>query len=204
MGIRSLLRKPLRALALKHPRYIRHYIRLYRPRGDDYHELLKREKGLHAIGSGCHINYGVTFTDPQWVSIGNNVVMADCTVLGHDASAHMLCRAYQLPLDAVGKVVIKDNVFIGWGAIILPGVTIGPNAIVAAGAVVSKDVPPGAVVGGVPARQIGTVDDTVARMRERTLSLPWADLIEQRGPTTVAPHLDAALAAARQRHFWGA
>ena len=203
MGIRRLLRSPLRALALRHPRLIRYFVRLYRPRGDDYSELLQRQIGLHAVGKGCHINYSVAFTDPQWVSIGNNVVMSDCSVLGHDASAHMLCHAYNVALDAVGKVDIKDNVFIGWNVIILPGVTIGPNAIVAAGAVVTQDVPPGTVVGGVPARPIGTVDALVAKMQERTRALPWADLIMQRGATTVDPRFDDALAAARLRSFFG-
>lgn len=58
---------------------------------------------------------------------------------------------------------IKDNVFIGTGSIILPGVTIGSNVIVAAGAVVSSDVSDGKVVGGVLARVIGEFDDVKKR-----------------------------------------
>ena len=54
---------------------------------------------------------------------------------------------------------IKDNCFIGAGAQILAGVSVGPNAIVAAGAVVNTDVPEGVIVGGVPAKVIGKYED---------------------------------------------
>ena len=54
-----------------------------------------------------------------------------------------------------GEVIIEDYVFIGPRAIILPGVEIGKGAVVAAGAVVTKDVPPFAIVGGIPAKIIG-------------------------------------------------
>jgi acetyltransferase-like isoleucine patch superfamily enzyme len=54
----------------------------------------------------------------------------------------------------VGRIHIKKNVWIGAGATILPGVTVGENAVVAAGAVVSKDVPDNAIVGGIPAKTV--------------------------------------------------
>ena len=57
-----------------------------------------------------------------------------------------------------GKVVIEENAWIGIGAIICPGVTIGRNAVVAAGAVVTKDVPDNVVVAGVPAKIIKKID----------------------------------------------
>lgn len=57
--------------------------------------------------------------------------------------------------ENIGCIEIMDNVFIGSGAIILGNVRIGPNAIVAAGSMVNKDVPEGAIVGGCPAKVIG-------------------------------------------------
>jgi acetyltransferase-like isoleucine patch superfamily enzyme len=57
-----------------------------------------------------------------------------------------------------GKVVIEEDAWIGAGAIILPNVTVGKGAVVAAGAVVTKDVPPFTIVGGVPAKHLADVD----------------------------------------------
>jgi acetyltransferase-like isoleucine patch superfamily enzyme len=71
----------------------------------------------------------------------------------------MLNRAYNVKLDSVGKIDIGDNVFIGYGVIVLPNVTISSNMIVGAGAVVTKDVAEGDIVAGVPARPIRPVFD---------------------------------------------
>ena len=65
--------------------------------------------------------------------------------------------------ENIGCIEIRDNVFIGSGTIILGNVRIGPNAIVAAGSLVNKDVPPNTVVGGVPVTVIGDFNNFVKR-----------------------------------------
>jgi tetrahydrodipicolinate N-succinyltransferase len=111
--------------------------------------------------------------------------------------------AYNKSLDAVGKIDIRDNVFIGYNAVILPNVTIGPNAIVAAGSIVTKDVPPGTIVGGNPAKVIGSVEEYVAKLQERTNALPWREIIERRGLSGHEPAFEAELKRARVKHFYG-
>jgi acetyltransferase-like isoleucine patch superfamily enzyme len=71
-------------------------------------------------------------------------------------------------------VTIEDNVWIGTGAMILPGVTVGRGGVVAAGAVVTRDVPPLAIVAGVPARQVGERDAAAAEYVLNT-GLPWLE-----------------------------
>ncbi len=153
------------------------------------------------MGDYCAINSGVVFTDPAYVSLGNNVHMADCTLIGHDASVAMLYRATGARLDSVGKIVVKDNVFIGHGAIVLPGVTIGPNAIVGAGAVVTRDVAPGDIVGGVPARAISTIARLTSRLQRETELLPWAQIIRDRDGGFDAA-VETELVRQRVMHFY--
>jgi len=66
------------------------------------------------------------------------------------------------------RITIKDNCFIGARAIIMPGVTIGPNSVVGAGAVVTKNVPPNSVVAGVPAKVMMSVNDYAERCLKTT------------------------------------
>ena len=80
--------------------------------------------------------------------------------------------------------------------------TIGPNAIVSAGAVVTADVMPGDIVGGVPARPIGRFDALAQRLQEQTRRLPWADLIEQR-KGAYDPVFEKDLRQKRIAHFFG-
>lgn len=109
------------------------------------------------IGKGVYMNNNVKFlnTPDAGITIGDDVIIApDVTFV----VASLDYRDWQKPLKD-GKrtykgITVKDDVWIGTNATILPGVTIGKGAIVGAGAVVTKDVPPYAIVGGVPAKVI--------------------------------------------------
>lgn len=123
------------------------------------------------IGAGSTIHIGAKFYHPAGVSIGEGTLIGDHVVLdgraplrigSHvDFASQVMVYNSQHDIHAEdfgpvsAPVVIEDYVFVGPRAIILPGVTIGRGAIVGAGAVVTKDVPAGAVVGGVPAKEIG-------------------------------------------------
>src|SRR5258708_22503998 len=161
----SLFNSVIRLLALRTGRLQTLYTKFCHPSGTDYAEFLRRQGRLHTIGRDCSILPGTVITDPSYVRLGSNVSLSHCTLLGHDGSISVLNKAYGVRLDSVGKIDIRDNVFVGWGAIVLPDVTIGPNAIVAAGAVVTRDVPPNTIVGRVPASPIGTGDALVDKLR---------------------------------------
>jgi acetyltransferase-like isoleucine patch superfamily enzyme len=173
--IGNFLRKQLAAYALRRGRLLGMYRRFCHPDGDAWAAVLKRNLGLEAMGDRCHIQTNVTITDPPYVKLGDNVRLSGCTLFGHDGAVNMLKRAYGIRIDKVGKIEIGNNVFVGHQAIVMPGVTIGSNAIVAAGSVVTRDVASGSIVGGVPARVIGSVETLVERLQAQTAALPWSE-----------------------------
>ncbi len=98
-------------------------------------------------------------TEPYLVTLGNHVSIAyGVTFITHDGGTWVFRdqERYKKVIK-FGRVHIKDNCLIGHGTIILPGVTIGPDSVVAAGSVVTRSVPPGVVAAGNPARPIMTV-----------------------------------------------
>ena len=97
------------------------------------------------INSGCHFQDQGGITIDDGVLIGHNAVLA---TLNHNQDPEKRDNLLPAPIH-IGK-----RVWLGANVTILPGVTIGDNAIVAAGAVVAKDVQPNTVVGGVPAKFI--------------------------------------------------
>jgi acetyltransferase-like isoleucine patch superfamily enzyme len=104
-----------------------------------------------SIGKGTIIGQGIFLDGREKLVIGDHVDIASEVMIYN--SEHDINSPEFAPVSA--KVEIKDYCFIGPRVIILPGVTVGKGAVVAAGAVVTKDIPDFAIVGGVPAKQIG-------------------------------------------------
>jgi len=109
------------------------------------------------IGSNCAINHDAFLLGRVGISIGDNVVLsARCMLL----DAGLDSRAFDGLQDQVhvaAPITIENGVWIGAGAIILPGVTIGQYSIIGAGSLVRKDVPPRTIVAGNPAKIIRAI-----------------------------------------------
>jgi acetyltransferase-like isoleucine patch superfamily enzyme len=119
------------------------------------------------FGRDCRFYIKYWGSEPFLITIGSNVtIAAGVQIITHDGATSLI-RDGNLRYQHYAKVNIHDGVFIGVNAIILPGVTIGHSAIVAAGAVVTRDVAPGAIVGGNPAKPIGDVDSYAQKVRSR-------------------------------------
>ncbi|MGH1485102.1 MAG: acyltransferase [Cellvibrionaceae bacterium] len=196
-----MFRKLIRQLAYKNKKYIGLYLKFCGPSGVEYARLIKHHNLFYSMGDDCSIIPDTYIGDAKYIRLGNNVRLASCVLMAHDGVINMLMKAYPVKLDAVGKIDIGDNVFVGHGAKIMRGVTIGSNSVVAAGAVVVKDVPPNSVVGGVPAKVIQSTDLLVERLLSETESLPWFDIIQKR-EGGYDPTLEPALYKSRIEHFF--
>ena len=129
-------------------------------------------RGLQ-LGERVTITRGVVL-DPahcHLISIGDDVVFGpEVLVLAHDASTKV-----HLDYARIARVRIEARAFIGARSVVLPGVTIGEDAIVGAGSIVSRDVPAGAVAVGNPARPVGVTEEYIGRHREQLHVLPTYD-----------------------------
>lgn len=108
------------------------------------------------IGKNVFLNFGCCFQDQGGIHIGDGTLVGHGVVLA-TLNHHLLPqkRGNMIPRP----IYIGQNVWIGARAVVLPGVTIGDGAIVAAGAVVTKDVLPNTVVAGVPAKTLKTITE---------------------------------------------
>ncbi|MFB6069905.1 MAG: DapH/DapD/GlmU-related protein [Halanaeroarchaeum sp.] len=108
---------------------------------------LYRRIGM-SVGEG--VSWGLEATpDVFWPEL---ITIEDHAIVGYDAT--LLCHEFLQDEYRTGDVVVEEGAMIGAGAIVLPGVTVGANASVAANSLVTEDVPPDATVAGVPAEPV--------------------------------------------------
>lgn len=156
---------------------LRQTLRLFTILGSAKRTLyLSKQKVFASIGTNCSIMDRKVPLYSNLIKIGNNVHIASkVDFFTHDITHIMLNNLiYKNGMrggikERISCIEIGDNVFIGTKATILYDVKIGSNVIVAAGALVNKDVPDNSVVGGIPAKVIGSFDDFLQkRLNEET------------------------------------
>ena len=115
---------------------------------------------------------------PYLVEIGNNVTVSrNVTILAHDATT-----AYAGDMVKIGRVTIHDHCFIGANSTILCNISIGPNSIVGAGSVVTRNVLPDTVYAGNPARQVSTVKEFIEKVRKDKEQFPFFEGKDYQNP----------------------
>ena len=115
------------------------------------------------IGDNCSIGNNVHFgSEPYLITLGNHVrVTEDVRFITHDGGIWVLrglSDKYK-GLDLISPITVGNNVHIGIGAVLMPGVKVGDNVIIGCGSIVTKDIPSNTVVAGVPARIIRTIEE---------------------------------------------
>lgn len=112
-------------------------------------------------------------SEPYLIKIGKRVTLTDrVQFITHDGGTWVFRRREECKdINRYGSIEILNDSFIGIGSIILPGVKIGPNSVVAAGSVVTKDVPANTIFGGNPAKFICDIETYIKKCRKKTIKL---------------------------------
>ncbi|EAP86962.1 acyltransferase [Croceibacter atlanticus] len=121
------------------------------------HENYAKSLGVK-IGANCNIQNVSFGSEPYLIEIGNHVQITNGTKIFTHGGAWPLRKKYP-DLDFFGKVTLKNNIYVGNNCLIMPGVTIESNVIIASGSVVTKSVKENSIVAGNPAKVIGNLKE---------------------------------------------
>ncbi|MTI88136.1 MAG: acyltransferase [Balneolaceae bacterium] len=121
----------------------------------DYGVIISHANNV-SIGDGTFIGKDTIIISRNPVYIGSGVgIAAGCRLITWNHDINNQCLSVRNMPQTDGKIVLNDGVWLGYNVVILPGITMGKGAVAAAGAIVTKDVPPFTIVGGIPAKPIG-------------------------------------------------
>ena len=133
--------------------------------------------GKHThLGDYVYANFNLTLVDDAHIYIGSRVMIGPNVVIataGHPIDPELRARNTQYNVD----VHIGDNVWIGAGCVILPGVTIGENSVIGAGSIVTKDIPANVVAVGNPCRVIREIGERDKTYYFKDKKIDWENLI---------------------------
>jgi acetyltransferase-like isoleucine patch superfamily enzyme len=120
------------------------------------------------VGKQCYFFSACFGSEPYLVTMGDHVCIVNTTFITHDGA--MFTLRHKMPDDEYfAPITIGNNVFIGYGSIVMPGVSIGDNVIIGAGAVVTRDIPSNCVAVGVPAKPLKSHEEYYQGMLGRTV-----------------------------------
>lgn len=152
---------------------------------DKRNRYLKKHQIFKEMGDNVFFQPRFIPSDPKLIKFHNNIIVtSNVTFVTHDIFHLGLNNLNQGTFSYEQNCIeVMDNVFIGCNSTILGNIKIGPNALIAAGSVVTKDVLPNTVVAGNPAKVIGTFDDFVTKRKNNQKSLDkdklWEDFINK-------------------------
>lgn len=124
---------------------------------------LKKCGAVIGVGTRLNCNTKSFGTEPFLIAIGENCLLSsNVQLITHDGGVKVLNSMNYFDgkqMDKMGKIIIGNNVYIGFGAYIMPGVQIGDNVIIGAGSIVTHDIPSNTCAVGIPAKVKCTIDD---------------------------------------------
>ncbi|MEG1620097.1 MAG: acyltransferase, partial [Eubacterium sp.] len=138
-----------------------------------------KRKGVNIKGKVYFYGKPNLSTEPWCITLGDNVhITNNVQFLTHDGGT-LILRKNEPDLEITKPIVVGNDVYIGVNSVILPGVKIGNNCIIAAGAVVTKDIPDNSVYGGIPARFIKTTDEYYKKVKNESLHIGDLSALEK-------------------------
>ena len=126
-----------------------------------------RSKGA-VVGENCRLISCDFGSEPYLVTLGDHVSATGTAFVTHDGGVWVF-RGEWPDADLIAPITVGDNVFLGSGCLVMPGVTIGSDVVVGARSLVTQDIPSGSVAAGVPARVLRSLDEYRAKAREQML-----------------------------------